>query len=145
MEEQIQFCNLILEKINKIKAISHPETLDNELTNFLSVFQEIKRTTYQSFNEFKELIVKNTSKKFHFNHYNNLPFPILIILNIFLSELNLLYDFMLSPLLDITRTLLSFIFISLNPLLMTSHIMEPFIPLNFTNLSDVKLLVDILI
>ena len=93
MEQQIQICDSILEKIHKILEIPHNRVLDEELTKFLVVFQKIKNTTYDSFVEFKEFIRQNTSKVFHFDHYTNLPTPILIILHIFLSELNLLYDY----------------------------------------------------
>ena len=92
MEEQIELCNLILEKIKKIKKIPHPKNLDEELVKFLSVFKKIKQTKYELFDDFKNFILKNTTKKFHFDQYKDLPKPIIYILYIFLSELNLLFD-----------------------------------------------------
>ena len=92
MEEQIHYCTLILEKINLITQIQHLPILDNELTRYLDVFQQIQKTPYKSFDEFKTKISKHTIKHLHWAHYNDIESPNLMVLRIFLSELNILYD-----------------------------------------------------
>jgi hypothetical protein len=51
MEES---CNSIIDKINKIENITHPDSLNNELTKISGLITKVKTTQYQSFDEFKK-------------------------------------------------------------------------------------------
>lgn len=89
-QEKNELCKSILEKIDKIKKTKYNKTIDAELNKFSNVFSHIM-TTSLTVKEFKDYIRENTTKAIHYDHYKENP--ILVILHIYLSELNLLYDY----------------------------------------------------
>jgi len=91
MEEQASLCAAILEKIDKIVGIPHLSILDAELKNYSEVFRKITTTEYASYDDFKEDIT--LIKVIHYANYSTFTSPILTVLSIYLSQLNLLYDY----------------------------------------------------
>lgn len=91
MEEQAKACDLILEKIDKIVGIPHLSILDTELHAYLEVFTKVKTKEYSSYDEFKSDIT--LKKVVHYSHYSEFTSPIITVLTLYLSQLNLLYDY----------------------------------------------------
>jgi hypothetical protein len=91
MEEQASLCDSILEKIDKIVGIPHLSILDAELKRYSEVFTKVRTKQYASYDDFKADI--NLTKVIHYVNYSKFTLPILTVLSIYLSQLNLLYDY----------------------------------------------------